>query len=232
VPEALTGIASMAMRHALAELAQAYEAETGRRVALVCTGGVDAARRVEAGEAFDFVVLAASAIEALAAKGNVDARGGVDLARSPMAIAVKAGAPRIDVSSEAAVRAATLRAARIGYSTGPSGTHLARLLERWGSTQAVAGRMVQAPPGVPVGELIARGDVDIGFQQLSELTGLPGVDVVGTLPAEIQQMTAFRGAVCSTARDVDGARGFLGFAASPQTAPLKRRHGLEPAPGS
>src|SRR5258708_162822 len=134
----ITGISSMAMHHVLAELGHAYEQQSGQPVAIVAVGGIDAARRVDDGEAVDFVVLAADAIEQLVASGRVDARSRTDLACSAVAIAVAAGAPRPDVGSEAAIRDAVLQARSIGYSTGPSGVHLARLIERWGMADVIA----------------------------------------------------------------------------------------------
>jgi len=223
--EALTGISSMAMRHALTELAAVYEQRSGRRVSVVSVGGVEAARRIDDGESFDFVVLAADAIERLASGCRVEPSSRTDLARSGMAIAVPAGAPRPDLDSEAAIREALLRARGIGYSTGPSGAHLLRLLERWGIADTVAQRLVQAPPGIPVATLVANGAVDLGFQQLSELMHAPGIDVIG-IPAEIQVTTVFSGAVCATSRRPDDARRFLSFLASPQADAAKRRHGL------
>src|SRR5712691_7919253 len=121
--DVITGISSMAMRHVLTELGDAYEQQSGQPVVIVSVGGVDAARRVDDGEAFDFVVLAADAIEQLAAGGRVDPESRTHLARSAVAIAVAAGATRPDVSSESAIRDAVLRARSIGYSTGPSGAH-------------------------------------------------------------------------------------------------------------
>jgi molybdate transport system substrate-binding protein len=225
----ITGISSMATRHVLAELAGAYEQQSQQRVAIESVGGVDAARRVEAGEAFDFVVLAADAIERLAVAGCVDPGSRSDLARSGVAIAVAAGAGRPDVADELAVRQAVLDARSIAYSTGPSGAHLLRLLERWGITETIAPRIVQAPPGVPVGTLVARGDADLGFQQLSELMHLPGVDVVGLLPREIQVMTTFSAAVCSASTRPEAAKALLSFLALPEADAAKRRHGMEPA---
>lgn len=128
----ITCISSMATRQVLAELATAYERRSGHHVAIESVGGVAAARRVEDSEPFDIVVLASDAIERLAAAGRVDSDSRVDLARSDVAIAVAAGAPRPDVGTEAAVRDAVLAARSIGYSTGPSGAHLTRLFERWG----------------------------------------------------------------------------------------------------
>jgi molybdate transport system substrate-binding protein len=225
----VTGISSMAMRHVLAELGGAYEQQSGQPVAIVSVGGVDAARRVDVGEAFDFVVLAADVIEQLAAAGRVDPRSRTDLARSAVAIAVAAGATRPDVSSESAIRDAVLRARSIGYSTGPSGAYVVRLFERWGIADGIAPRVVQAPPGLPVGTLVARGDVELGFQQLSELMHLPGIDVVGLLPPEIQVTTIFSAAVCTASSCPAAAKALLSFLASPENDATKRRHGMEPA---
>ena len=227
--ERITGISSMAMRQVLAELGDAYERQSGQPVAIVSVGGVDAARRVAEREAFDFVVLAADAIEKLAAGGRVDPGSRTDLARSGVAMAVAAGTPRPDVSTESAIRDAVLRARSIGYSTGPSGAHLVRLFERWGIADAIAPRIVQAPPGVPVGTLVARGEVELGFQQLSELMHLPGIDVIGPLPPEIQVTTVFSAAVCTASNSAAAAKVLLSFLASSEADAAKRRHGMEPA---
>lgn len=225
----LTGISSMATRALLAELSAAYERHSGRHVAFESVGGVDAARRVAAGEVFDVVVLAADAIDKLAAAGRVVAGSRVDLVRSGVSVAVRAGAARPDISSEDAVRRAVLAAPTLGFSTGPSGVALLKLFERWGIAQAVAPRLVQAPPGVPVAALVARGDVALGFQQLSELQGVPGIEVVGPLPAAIQIVTVFSAGVCAAATQADAARALLDFLASPACADAKRRQGMEPA---
>ena len=228
-PEVITGISSMAMRHVLAELDAAYEQRSGQPVAIVSVGGVDAARRVADGEAFNFVVLATEAIDRLAAGGHVDPASRTGLARSGVAMAVAAGATRPDVSSESTIRDAVLRARSIGYSTGPSGAHLVRVFERWGIADAIAPRIVQAPPGVPVGALVARGDVELGFQQLSELIHLPGIGVIGSLPPEIQLVTTFSAAVCNASTRREAAKLLLSFLASSAADAAKRRHGMEPA---
>ena len=225
----ITGISSMAMRHVLGELSDAYERQSGQTIAIVSAGGVDVARRVENGEPFDFVVLAANAIDKLAAGGRVNPESRTDLARSPVAIAVATGATRPDVSSEPAIRDAVLRARSIGYSTGPSGEHLVRLFKRWGIADLIAPRIVQAPPGVPVGTLVARGDVELCFQQLSELMHVPGVDVIGLLPPDIQATTVFVAAVCKASNCPVAAGALLSFLASSEADAAKRRHGMEPA---
>lgn len=219
----------MATRLLLAELADAYRQRTGRAVHFESVGGVDAARRVAAGEAFDVVALASDAIARLEAAGHVLAGSAVDLVHSGVAVAVRAGAPVPDVSSEAALRAAVQAAPRISCSTGPSGVALARLFEQWGMADELRDRTVTPPPGVPVGTLLAQGQVDLGFQQLSELMHLDGITVVGMLPAPIQITTTFTAAVCTTSRQADAARELLAFLASPAADDAKRRQGMAPA---
>jgi molybdate transport system substrate-binding protein len=225
----LQGISSMATRQVLNELAQDYEERTGCRVALESVGGVDAAKRVANGEAFDFVVLASDAIDKLIAGGQVVAGSRVDLVESGVAVAVKARAPHPVVSSEDALRRAVLAADTVGYSTGPSGVALVKLFERWGIAQELQGKLVQAPPGVPVGSLVARGEVALGFQQLSELIHLEGIDILGPMPPPVQINTIFSGALCAASRQADAVRELLAFMASPDSAAAKRRNGMEPA---
>jgi molybdate transport system substrate-binding protein len=219
----------MATRQVLADLAAAYERQTGRTVAIESVGGVHAAKRVQAGEPFDVVILASDAIDKLVAGGHAAAGSRVDLVRSGVAVAVPAGAPRPDIASEAAVKQAVLAAPTIGYSTGPSGTALMKLFERWGIAQDVQARTVQAKPGIPVGSMVARGEVALGFQQYSELKDLAGIDVLGPLPPAIQIETVFSGAVCAASTQPEAVRELLAFMASAATAETKRRHGMDPA---
>ncbi len=225
----ITGISSMATRQVLAELAAAYTQRSGVAVAIESVGGVDAAKRVQAGERFDVVLLASDAIDRLIASGHLVAGSRVDLVRSPVAIAVRAGAPRPDIGSEDAVRRAVLAARSLSYSTGPSGVHLTKLFERWGITEQIRGRIVQAPPSMPVGRLVARGDAELGFQQLSELMHLPGIEVLGTLPEPIQFITTFSAGLCPGSDRADAVRAMLAFMRSPEAADAKRRHGMTPA---
>ncbi len=223
----------MATRQVLAELAAAFEQASGHRVAIESVGGVQAAQRVQAGEAFDLVLLAADAINKLMAAGHVLDGSRVDVVKSPVAVAVQAGAPQPDISSAAALKAAVLAAPSISFSTGPSGVYLTQLLQRWGIADAVAGRLVQAPPGVPVGALVARGEVALGFQQLSELMHLPGINVLGVLPPEVAYITTFSAALGNGLRPGSdqhrAAMALLAFFNAPAAADTKRRHGMEPA---
>ncbi|WP_208626312.1 substrate-binding domain-containing protein [Paraburkholderia susongensis] len=219
----------MATRQVLAELGALYERRTGQPVTIESVGGVDAARRVQDGEAFDIVVLAADAIGLLATAGYVDPASRVELARSGIAAAVAAGEPHPDISTEAALRAAILGARSIGYSTGPSGAHLSKLFERWGIAQSIASRTVKAPPGVPVGALVARGEVAFGFQQLSELIHLPGIDVLGAMPDSVQSTTTFTAAICTAARQREAAQALLSFLISRDADSSKVANGMTPA---
>jgi molybdate transport system substrate-binding protein len=222
-------VSSMATRQALAELAAAYEARAAQPVELVSLGGVEAAKRVRAGEAFDVVVLASDALDKLAAEGFVFEGTRVDVARSDIGVAVRSGAARPDVGSEDALRRAVQDACSVGYSTGPSGTYLVELFERWRIADAIRERIVQAPPGVPVGTLVARGEVEIGFQQLSELVHVDGIDVLGTLPEAVRFITTFSGGVTKACDRPDAARALLAFLASPAAADVLQRQGMEPA---
>jgi molybdate transport system substrate-binding protein len=223
------GISSMATKVVLAELTQAHAASARCRVVITSVGGVDAARRVETGGVFDVVVLARDAIDKLLAAGHLVAGSRVDLMRSGVSVAVRAGAPRPDISSEEALRRAVLAARTIGISTGPSGVQLGRLFERWEIADELRARIVTPMPGVPVARLVARGEVELGFQQRSELIRLGGIDVVGPLPAPIQIVTTFSAAVGARARQPEEARALLAFMASPAAADAKRREGMEPA---
>lgn len=228
-PLTITGISSMATRQLLAELVADYKKQAYIAIQIASVGGVDAAKRVQAGEAFDVVVLASDAIDKLIAAGHIDPASKVNMVDSGVAVAVKAGAALPDISSEAAVKTAVLAAKTLSYSTGPSGVALAKLFERWGIAEQIAPRIVQAPPGVPVGSLVAKGEVELGFQQLSELIGLDGITVVGPLPPDIQITTTFSAGVCTASKQADVVKQLLAFMASSQTAEAKRRQGMTPA---
>lgn len=225
----LKGISSMATKLVLADLVQPWQQRTGARVAIESVGGVDAAKRVAAGEAFDAVFLASDAIDKLVASGHVLPGSRVDLVRSGVAVAVREGAPRPDISSESAVRQAVLDARSLSYSTGPSGVALARLFERWGIAEQIKDRIVTPPPGIPVGSLVARGEVELGFQQLSELMHLPGITVLGPLPPAIQIVTTFSAGVCAATQHSEAVRTLLAAMNAPETADIKRRHGMDAA---
>jgi molybdate transport system substrate-binding protein len=220
----VTGLSSMATRRILADLAQDYESQTGVRVEIRSMGGVEAAKLVRAGEATDIVVLPSKVMASLAAEGHLAKGATRDFARSEIGVAVRAGSALPSLANEQAVKQAMLDSRRLCYSTGPSGDHLKALCEQWGVTGALV-----APPGVPVAALVANGEADLGFQQLSELIGQPGIEIVGPLPAEIQALTVFSAGVSATSREPEAARALVSYLASVETDAAKRRHGMEPA---
>ena len=222
----ITAISSMATRELLAELADAWPRQGGERVTVHSVGGVEAAKRVRAGERYDLVFLADEALAKLETERFLEEGSRQGIAESAIAVAVPDGAPTPAIASEAAVRDAILAAPSIGFSTGPSGDHLLGLFARWGISETVRPRIVLAPPGVPVAALLASGQAALGFQQRSELMHAPGIRIVGELPREIQKMTLFAGAMLASSTN-EPARKWLAFVASADAAEAKRRHGLE-----
>jgi len=218
----------MATRRLLGEMIAQFEKTSPHRVALESVGGLDAAKRVRGGEPLDVVVLAREVIDDLIGAARIVEGSRVDVAVSAIGVAVRSGTPHPDISSADGVRAAVLAARRIGYSTGPSGQYLAKLFASWDPDGRLKDRITVAPVGVPVGSLVARGDIDLAFQQLSELGG-DGIDVVGQLPSDIQMMTTFSGGVARASAQPDTARALLAFMASPALTPIKREHGMDAA---
>lgn len=229
MPSSISIISSMATRQLLADLVAKFQQTSAQQVAVESVGGVDAARRVQAGEAFDVVILAANAIGQLTEAGKIVPGSRVDLVKSGVSIAVRAGAPQPDIGSEEAVKQAVLSARSLSYSTGPSGVHLIKLFERWGIADTIKSRIVQAPPGVPVGSLVANGEVELGFQQLSEMIHMAGIEVLGPLPPAIQIITTFSAGLAATSTRAAAVRTLLDFMISPAALEAKLRNGMEPA---
>jgi len=220
-------LSSMAAREVLAELATAYTRATGQPVNCEAGGGVEVARRIAAGEPADVVVLSDTAIDKLIAGGSLAAQR-FDLVKSGVAIAVHAEGAQPAVGTEDEVRAAVLAATSLSYSTGPSGVYLEKLFARWGILELVRPRIVVPPPGIPVGQLVAEGRAALGFQQLSELLNVPGIRVLGPLPAEIQTVTTFSGGVGAASSQGEAARALLAFMQQPAATEVKKRYGMEP----
>lgn len=222
-------ISSMATRQLLAELADLFVRSGGVAPQIESVGGVDAARRVRDGEPVDEVMLASSAIEDLERVGAVQPNTRLDVVRSAVAVAVASGhaTPALDTVQD--VLDLLQGSQRIAYSTGPSGTHLLQLLDRWEIRSALESRLVQTPPGVPVAHWVATGQASVGFQQRSELVGQPGITVLGDLPPQIAGITTFSLARSSKSRaDPVLLNAWRAFIVSPTTAEIKRRLGMEP----
>jgi molybdate transport system substrate-binding protein len=188
--------------------------------------------RLARGERADVVILDAGVIDDLETKGLVRADDKVELARSLIGMVVRAGAARPDIGSVEALRSTLLAARSIAYSDSGSGTYLSTtLFPKLGIADQIAGksRKVRGPPsGEPVAAVVARGEAEIGFQQVSELTHVPGIILVGILPAEVQPMTFFAGTLTNAARQPEAARALIRFLASPAAAPTILKDGLMP----
>jgi molybdate transport system substrate-binding protein len=228
MPEPIAIIASMAPKPVLVDLLSQFRKTTGRAVTLTAIGGVEAADRIKNGEAFDVAVLAREALVKLATDGHVLADSIRDFARSPTAVAVRAGAPRASRLDAATLKEMIARAGRIAVSTGPSGRSVRTLLETWRNSGLRTGDILEAPPGVPVARLVAAGDAELGFQQLSELLGQPGIDIVGPAPETLLPVTVFSLGICRTTRDATHAEPLVAALVSQAAAAPMRRHGMEP----
>ena len=224
----ITVLASPAMKEAYLELVPRFEQARGHKVATTWAGTADIMKRMQARETFDVVVAAANSIDELTDTGRLMAGSRKDLVRSGVGVTVRAGAPQPDISTAEAVKKAVLAAKSVGISTGPSGVYMSALFEKMGIADQVKSKLKVPPSGAQIGELVAKGEVDLGFQQVSEIVHVKGAQFVGPLPPEIQRVTVFAGAVHAASAEPDAARELLEFLASPEHAPLLQKHGLEP----
>jgi molybdate transport system substrate-binding protein len=219
------------------ELGPAFERASGHH--LVTTRGPSMGdspesipTRLARGEAADVVILDGGAADALGKRGLLHTDSKIELARSLIGMVVPAGAAKPDISSVEALRSTLLAARSIAYSDSGSGTYLSTtLFPRLGVADQIAGksRKVRGPPsGEPVASVVARGEAEIGFQQVSELIHVPGVAFVGTLPAEIQPIFSFAGALTSTVQQPEAASALIRFLASPEAAAVISKAGLLP----
>jgi molybdate transport system substrate-binding protein len=222
------------------ELGPAFERASGHR--LVTTRGPSMGDSPEAiparlarGEAADVVILDGGAADELGKRGLVRAGSKVELARSLVGMVVREGAAKPDIGSVEAFRSTLLAAKSIAYSDSGSGTYISTtLFPKLGIADQVAGksRKVRGPPsGEPVAAVVARGEAEIGFQQLSELMHVPGVTFVGAIPAELQPGFSFAGAITSGARQPEAGAALIRFLASPEAAPAISKAGLTPPSG-
>ena len=189
-------------------------------------GTVDIVKKVGGGAVADIVIIPAARIDDFIAQGKLTSR--IDVARSGVGVAVRAGAPRPDISTADALKQALLAAKSIVLSSGPSSLYLPTLFEKMGIADAVKPKIIQIGPGLPVGETVARGDGEIGFTQMSELMSVKGVDYLGPLPAEAQFITVFAAGIHAASSAPDAARALLKFLTTPEAAKVLRAHGMEP----
>ena len=224
-------LSSNAMREALREVAPHFEKASGHKLAMTFVGSVDILKQLRAKEGVeagrvDVVVLQISSIDELIGEGRLVPGSRVDFARSLVGAAVRAGTPRPDISSADALKRTLLDAKSIVVSSGPSGVYMLGLFERMGIPRE---KYIQAKPGVQTGELVARGEVELCFQQLSELLPVKGIEFLGPLSADVGHVTVFAGGIHAAAAEPQAARALMQYLASPAAAPVLRAKGMEPA---
>lgn len=229
---AITVIVSGAFRAAYLDLMGAYESKFGCGVNSVWGGSMGPApttipSRLKRGEAAEVVILAADALDALIDHGLVQSGSRVDLARSRIGAAVRAGAPKPDISSVDAFKRTVLAAHAIAYSTSASGVYLSGLFRRLGLAEHIA-RIGKQAQGEPAGAIVARGEAEIAFQQVSELLPVPGIDFVAPLPEDIQQVTVFSAGIPRSATQLEAARTLIGYLASAKAADTIKNSGMDP----
>jgi len=218
---------------ALLDVIPEFERATGNKVVTTFGASMGEAPdaipiRLQRGEPVDVLILADSALDDLMKQGRVRAGSRVDLARSSIGMVVRAGAPRPDISSADALKRTLLQAKSIAYSASASGVYLStELFQRLGIAEQVMGKSRKIE-SERVATVVARGDAEIGFQQISELLPVAGVDYVGPLPPEVQRVTVFSAGVAAGAGAPDAARALIRFLASPAVAPAIRKSGMEP----
>jgi molybdate transport system substrate-binding protein len=221
-------VGSPGFREAYTELVPGFEKMTGNKVTTNWGGVNEVAKRVADGETADIVILPIAQIDDLIARGKLLAPTRIIVAKSGVGVAVRAGAPKVDMTSSDGLRKALLAAKSIAYSTGPSGAHMADLIKKWGIADQLKGKIVISPPDTPVGEVVARGGAEIGFQQVSELVHVKGIDYLGPLPPDIQETTVFAAAVQKTARQPTAAQALIKYLSAPEAAPVIKKAGMDP----
>jgi molybdate transport system substrate-binding protein len=222
-------LSTQATQEAYLELVAEFEKTSGHKVTTVFTGTLNVQKRLADGESYDLIIMAGPAIDDQIKLGKAVAGSRVDFAKSGTGLAVRKGAAKPDIGSADALKKTLLAAKSIGYSTGPSGLYMLSVFEKLGIADQVKGKLKQTPSGVFVGTLIASGETEIGFQQISELVHFAGIDYVGPLPGDLQRMTVFSAGIHADAKQVDAAKALVKFITGPAAASITKKHGLEPA---
>jgi molybdate transport system substrate-binding protein len=222
-------LSSIATKEAYLELVPQFESATGHRVATTWAGTTAIMQRMAAGERYDLIVISSTELDELIRQGKIVSGNRVDLAKSGIGIAVRAGAPRPDVRSSAALKQALLAAKTVGYTSGPSGVYMAGLIEKMGIAAEVNPKHRGVPSGGTIGTIVASGGAEIGFQQVSELVHIAGIDYIGPLPPDIQCVTVFSCGLQSGASQPDAANALMAFLTTPAAKNVMTKHGLETA---
>jgi molybdate transport system substrate-binding protein len=221
-------IAANAVKEPYLEIVSAFEKASGHKVTTIWAGTENATKRISDGEVFDIALIAAPNIDKLIAEGKLVAGSRAEFAKSLVGVAVRAGLPKPDISSSDAVKKAVLAANSVAYSSGPSGFHVADLFRKMGIADQISAKVTQTPSGAQVAEMVARGEVDLGFQQVSEFFHAKDIHYLGPLPADIQHTTVFSAGLHTAAPAPDAAKALVKFLTAPEAGPIIKKIGLEP----
>jgi len=221
-------LSTQATEEAYKELVPQFEKASGHKVTTVFTGTLDALKRLSTGETYDLLIMARQQIDELSQSGKVVAGSRTDVAKSGVGVAVGKGRPKPDISTVDALKKTLLAAKSIGYSTGPSGIYVVTMFQKMGIADEIKSKLKQTPTGVFVGSIIASGEAEIGFQQVSELSFFPGIDYVGPIPAEVQLITVFSAGIPAGSKQTDAAKALVSFVTAPAAAAVFKKHALDP----
>lgn len=226
--EEIKVLAAGATEEIFAELVPQFEKSSGHKVVATFTGTANIKKQVAAGEVYDLVIVGGPEIDAFIQQGTIVPGSRTDLVKSGVGVAVRAGSPKPDINSSEALKKMLLAAKSVGISTGPSGVHMANLFERMGIADQIKPKLKQAPSGVRIGSIIASGEADIGFQQISELIHSPGLDYIGPLPSEVQKITVYSAGIHIGAKQPEAAKALVKSLTAPAAAVVIKKYGMEP----
>lgn len=223
--------ASIALKSSMAELVPAYERASGNKVTLEIATAAALKKRIDEGEAFDVAVLTPAAIGDLAKSGKVDAGSNAAIARSGMGVGIHKGGKKPDISTTSAFQKALMDAKSVGYTDpalgGASGVYMSKLITKLGMVDELKSKSVLTKGSPGLSEAFTKGEVELGVTQISELMTMPDVEVVGPLPADVQNYTVFAGAIASASKEKEAAAAFLKSLISPEAAAVFKAKGLE-----
>jgi molybdate transport system substrate-binding protein len=220
-------LSSIATKEAYLVLVPQFERASGQKVTTTWAGTVEIMKRIPGGEVHDLIIVSSTELDALIKQGKIAAGSRLDIAKSGIGVAVRVGAPKPDISSAQALKKTLLAANTVGYTSGPSGVYMAGLVERMGIANEIKAKFRSVPSGGTIGTIVAAGDCEIGFQQVSELVHIKGIDYVGPLPDDIQRITVFSTGIHAQATNPDGAKALARFLAAPAADSAVKAAGLE-----
>src|SRR5882724_5291093 len=222
-------LSSLATREAYLELVPQFETATGHTVETTWAGTVNILKRMADGEVFDLVISSNGSVGDLTKQNKIVASSATNLSKTGIGIGVRKGAAKPDVSTAEAFKRAMLNVKSVGLSTGPSGVYLEKLFEKLGIADAVKPKIKQIPSGGTVAPLVASGEAEIGFQQISEIAHADGIDYVGPLPPDLQLISVFTAGVHAGAKHPSEAKALVMFLTTPAGIVVMKKHGLEAA---